>query len=648
MTDSTEFDNLCAAQIVRVEDIRKILSNYHKASKQNKTTTYLTNKLQKLEEIWKEFEETNKQIIEHPKFEENHSYFTESCAEKAEDWYNLTKRTLSDKLSSPTIKTPNPYNFPAPLSTSKLTTPSDIMTQNLIQNTTRFRLQADRRKTISNIINSINKETLSTSSHAFLESKLQTLTKYWESFEATHEEIVASATEEDLNNEYFKDEVFIKIETLIADATIALQEQLDKQSSVERVCMYQSQSVANNTTQESPSNFRIVDAQTLIPPFSGNCKDIHKFISCTDDIYATITTTSEQNNFFSLIKSKLSGDAYDILKYNQISNWPDLKSALTLNFDTKLPKSTLQARLTNSRQKIGESVKEFAQRINMTLSQLNEATYAYTKDRLLLHSLIRDNESQAITAFEDGLYDRQLQTLAKIYPDKSMKSMTAHIIEHASRLEAKQNKSCNRIISNKSITQQNYYNCYKCKNPGHLAHNCPQSLLHPNPNRINTFQESSNNERGKINTVSNKFNNIPTCRYCHKIGHTLESCRTRAANNTRNYNHFQNTQYQYPNLQKDQARTNSFRRSPSATHQTQSDGVPQINRTAPGYHGINNTAYSPHYTIQTNQTSAKLDQVSKSGNMYPRGACLGDPSQIKVTAEVHRNPDAILPVNQST
>lgn len=521
MTTNEAFNNLCISQIEKTSEIRKILTNYRKAGKKTLTFQFVANKLQKLEQIWLAFKETDKNIRDHEQIDENHQYFLEKCYEKSEDWYNSVKNTLTEKHNSFTEgKETSAFFIPSindpQENPSEQESPEEILK---LSNSVRFMLQEDRYENIQQISDSVDLDSLSRVSRTYLEQKITTINNHWEAFQRTHNEIISEPYLTDLEHNYFKNKIYMLTEKIYLDTIILLKDTLNN-----RFCNIAIESFTSTTT------FSLAEARSLIPTFNGNPRELHKFISSCDDIYATAISENEKQSLLTLIRSKLTSEAYDIFRYNEISDWIKLRTLLKQSFEIKLPRTVLQTQLNNCRQKIGESAKDFLQRLHVILSKLNEATYAYTDDKCLIKSLLNDNEKQASQAIEDGLANTQLQTLAKVHVDKTFSSLKNHILDHASRIET------NHFDPNRSkIKQHLNLRCYNCNKLGHSSLRCSQN------NKFN--QEKHSNALQKSNIppdIPNPTTSLQWCRYCRKSGHSIAECRTRATNNAR-YNTNGNT-----------------------------------------------------------------------------------------------------------
>lgn len=624
---SNTFDELCEAQIEKISEIRKIELSYKKTAKNNRTLQLISNKLQKLEEIWDSFKKTDCTIKDHQDFHVEDEYNKKGCYNKAKEWYELVKLYLEEEIKSldpKPSKSISFYNIPATKNTKQqpdnhsneqVDEPDEA--QEELTNIVQYKLQEDRCRAISTITKAITPDILATATRIYLEQKIKSLQKHWDAFEEGHKEIISTTNPKDLERNYFKDNIYLITETEFMDTLINLQEVLfTRFSSITN----ETHHLTQNDELQTNTCFSLSQASSFIPTFSGASRDLHKFITSCDDMYDTASTTAEKRSLLSLIRSKLSAEAYDVFRYNQISGWPELKEILNQTFETKIPRTILQSQLSNCRQNLGESVKDFLQRLHIIFSKLNEATYLYTCDNLLLNSLLRDNENQAVRTMEDGLIDAQLQTLAKVYAVKTFSSLKSYILEHSSRLPLNLNIN-NREHTNFNRNFKSNLRCFKCNKFGHIAPKCTAVQ--------NFYTGSSRTDNPQFQTPRPPLTknyptsaNTPECRYCHRVGHSIEECRTRATNNAR-FNNTKNINLQrtssYPQVAKD---------PPLQRFQEKSSF--QNNGTFPRYGNANISTQDQSLMTQSDINS---ENTSNQGNEMQRGVNFGDSSHIQMETE---------------
>ncbi|KAG5861093.1 hypothetical protein JTB14_025765 [Gonioctena quinquepunctata] len=114
----------------------------------------------------------------------------------------------------------------------------------------------------------------------------------------------------------------------------------------------------------------------MIPDFDGNRENIHKFLTCCDVVWEIATTRAQQVTFMHIAKSKLSGSAYNVIKYKVMNDWPEFKLVLQNQYLERRTIAQIQTELLNSRQYPNEDVRTFANRIEKLTIDLNDACIA--------------------------------------------------------------------------------------------------------------------------------------------------------------------------------------------------------------------------------------------------------------------------------
>lgn len=303
----------------------------------------------------------------------------------------------------------------------------------------------------------------------------------------------------------------------------------------------------NNTTEKDPSNnssetgpshstplnmslsltISLSDARSLIPEFTGESRELQKFLDCCDILISTATTEIETSLFLTIIKSKLNAEAYEILRHCDADKWESIKETLINRFQTQRPRIAIQGDLTRLKQGPRDSVKDFAQKLQRTLAELNNATCNEATNANAQSFLLKENEKNAIRVFEDGLSNYQLKTIAKAKGETDLKKLITFILEHSSRIEESQRTFKNSNTYKRDT--QGVINCEFCGKRGHTQANC----FKKNRNNIPTFR---NTEQKNLN-----------CSYCGKSNHTYQDCRARKYNqpNTSKQVSPQNKQIRY-------------------------------------------------------------------------------------------------------
>lgn len=260
----------------------------------------------------------------------------------------------------------------------------------------------------------------------------------------------------------------------------------------------------------------------LIPEFKGEKQNLDKFINCVDMFSENLVKEEDTNFLVYIIKTKLTGEPYDIVKYQNANTWIEIKKVLKENFSCTKSVQQLQLELNNCRQYMNEDVRTFSQRIEQTLSFLNKvSTDGQTAE--VIKALIEFNGKSALNSFQNGL----------IEPIK--------LIIKASRFVTLSEAINCAIIEENNLKQRGNYNPnsnFKKFNSDNSKNNFVPQYKN-NYQKSNNFQKPSNFQKfDKYSHSLPQFNKNPQvnniqkhCNYCKKPGHLIAECRKREFNN---------------------------------------------------------------------------------------------------------------------
>lgn len=620
---SSGFEDLCERQLQLIAEVRGLDGKFLKNSYPRRTEKVRNSYLIQLNELWSEFQSNHKGILSHPQVDKSHLYFLNNNYQTGSRWFIKARAGIQpeakffrDTKVSSFVEIPpknlltmsdhgggeppagRPGNNDAPQRENGHQIGGDDP-QELAEPEVPDHLKPILRNQqfLGSLIRRLSEEILSgTITPSLLKVKITRLNQKWEEFERGHQTLLAENL--DPNHGYLANDMYTQLEIAYEDAAAAAQESTDES----RVLS----STTGPLSTSRSSGFAVTTAQRIIPDFRGNPRELHKFLTCADDIYECVSTADDRLTFFSIIRSKLFGEAYDLLRGGQLTSWPALKEALISRFEQRVSRHSLIMQLGNAVQKGNETVKEYVQRITLLLSELNDAS-VHANNWQLTESLQRDNEAQAVRTFEDGLRDPQLQMLAKVYADKRLVSITKHILEHSSRLTERSRTD----EKSRPQPRPGVYNvpiCFRCNQPGHLSTNCP-----------NLPQQSRNPPR--IEPLRPGLGRSPICNYCKRAGHTINECQTRARNNELNRARLPDFS---PRRDTDPGASQNVR------HVSFETNAPGSGQPIPS----NLEGITPP---QAPETEARA-LTSAQGNAIGRRTLVGHPSSVQIRADVHRQP----------
>ena len=111
-------------------------------------------------------------------------------------------------------------------------------------------------------------------------------------------------------------------------------------------------------SKENNKKLNLDQAAKVVPEFNGRRDDLSKFISCGDFAIENVNKCYKYL-LFEVIKNKLVGDAYNIVRFKDVSSWEQLKVALYDKYGEKKNIAHLQLEMSSARQNKDEDVRVF-------------------------------------------------------------------------------------------------------------------------------------------------------------------------------------------------------------------------------------------------------------------------------------------------
>lgn len=260
-----------------------------------------------------------------------------------------------------------------------------------------------------------------------------------------------------------------------------------------------------NKAQTKMSSLDLNIALKIIPEFDGTSSQLHKFIACSNTVNDSLNAADKKLFLDFVVKPKLLGAAYEVVKYKEFHTYESLRDELKLKFSITRSIAHIQSELFNIQQLENEQVRSYAERVQKLLSELNDACIASQGEDAA--DVIRSiNSITAIKSFENGL-NSNLKVIIKACRFTDLKEA----IEKAMEEE----------LSFPSKNASNVITCSYCKNVGHHISACRKRMYNNNNKPSTSFNPPTyrtyNNNNTKTNSVvkpnssyNSTFTAIPT------------------------------------------------------------------------------------------------------------------------------------------
>ena len=261
----------------------------------------------------------------------------------------------------------------------------------------------------------------------------------------------------------------------------------------------------------------------LLPEFNGQDRsELDRFLNICDTINDDLCPEAEEPLLLTIIKSKISGIAYNSIKYKDIQNLEGLKSILKNNFAETRTIAQVQSEIINSKQKFNENVRQFATRIEKLKIELDDA--CIQSQGIEAAKVIQElNAKSALRAFVEGLHNN-IKLIIKACRFPTLIEAIEGAVEEERNFNSK--TSFRNNFSRESIK------CSFCQKVGHKFENCFFRKNKPQHTFVNKQPANFTQEPNKPTFNKNKS----FCNYCKEPGHHISNCYKRKLKEQRNLN----------------------------------------------------------------------------------------------------------------
>lgn len=279
------------------------------------------------------------------------------------------------------------------------------------------------------------------------------------------------------------------------------------------------------------------EARGLISTFEGKSQaDLREFISSCDYAFDNIDQGSKGSLLEAVLGVKIKGKALQAIQYKDIDSYEELRTLLRKLYGEKKSLFSLQNEFNLLRQKVGETVQSFGNRVENTLMELIEATLREERGETGKRVLQQFLRKQALEIFKEGLHE-ELRIIVKARNADQLEIAIREAMEEERLKESHKQLRSNNSNSYKGRSSGRERDrrkwCRICKKEGHEDRDCRYRNRFSQDNRENRNQETAR----------------PKCYICNLYGHYARDCRKR-------YNRDQENRNSNSNSRKEDANKN--------------------------------------------------------------------------------------------
>lgn len=280
--------------------------------------------------------------------------------------------------------------------------------------------------------------------------------------------------------------------------------------------MQNADSSSPNSSGQSQSRINRLELDFLIKlmpeKFDGDRYKIRSFIKQIDSIFE-LASEEQKTPLLLFVKSRITGKAREQIDIHcNLTTWEEISELLLNLYQDKKSFDQLLEELSNVKQGYHETISQYYQRLEDVTSRILACIHATEKD------------------------DTLLKGRSVMVNDMTLNRFIYHSIPQISQmLRYREFKTINEAFS-AAITEEKALRLTSTNyNKKHY------SKPFPSHNNNSYHDKHNSNRHNKPNTHSVHFNKPEPkqCRYCKKLGHTIDQCRRRQYNNSQN-NHSNN------------------------------------------------------------------------------------------------------------
>ncbi|XP_076386071.1 uncharacterized protein LOC143264142 [Megachile rotundata] len=288
----------------------------------------------------------------------------------------------------------------------------------------------------------------------------------------------------------------------------------------------------------------VITALSLVKEFGGESAiELASFIRSFTIAKELVAEREHLLLLRAILGTKLKDRVAIEFEYRDIDSFETLQTTLTTLFTEKRSLCTMQTEFNTCRQRNGESVRDYATRLEKLKTELTQITLKPRNTNAVNVALAESVNEQALNIFTIGLKEKLRIIIRSRQYDNLKTAITAAIEEEQSLgLTPTRNfekfsdyKTPNSSGPNRNRFSSNVQNRERCHRQGHLAKNCyarlSMSRMTVSPGHLPSNRQSFGIKREVRHTSI-------ICNYCKRPGHVQRDCRTLVRDNGGNNSNY--------------------------------------------------------------------------------------------------------------